>query len=1663
MRIKSLLILGLLFVSVCASAQNYGFEWIRPYQPYYKIKVARTGVYRISHSTVAAAGINTINLNTFRFQLFRNGVEQPLFIQGDADGFFDVTDYIEFFGKPNDGAFDSLLYVNSSDQPHPWQSLFADTAIYFLTILPDTTAINALRYITVADENFGAHTAEPYFLHEERYWRTDEYVEGINLFPGGEKYNSSEYTEGEGWGASRIGLGQQAVYQLPTPHFTSSGPAPQITVRMAGVSDFYLTNPPVNHHVVTSIAPSENPNYSTIDDRTYKGYITQQFTTQLTSANIGANTTNVRLQVVNDLNVNADFNSLLFIKLNYARLYNLGNQTQFEWNVNHIIGGTKTRIVFQQYGNGSKTRPLAFDLTSHQRILGVFSGGTANLLIKPSAKPSQLYIFDSADVEQVSLLQSVSMPYIDPTQNYEYLIVTHPSLNQAATAYEQYRAQQFKVLRVNTPQLYDYYTYGQVHPLAIRRLAEHLLTQQTRKPDYMLLLGKGYQNNYLRNPTYYNTNLVPPFGVPASDVLLTSGITGSGFENDIATGRVAAATNQQALNYLDKLKYYETTPDSLQEWRKQILHVSGGKFASEQQVFRTQLSNYAQVIRGKSFGARVLSFNKTSGESVQNDFRVELQQVINRGISMMTFLGHGSATVLDVSFGSLAECNNVNKYPLFYFNGCNIGNASDIDPTGDADIYGRDFVCAANKGAIGWLAHSNFTLDGKLYAQMNAFYQKFCRDNYGQGIGKIISEANKLLAGNDIQMRSHSHQLTYQGDPAVRIYSPILPDYEIRTSDVFFTPETPNAKMDSFAVSVIVRNLGRAIDDSVRIDVTRVLPNGARINFNTQKRANLYLTDTITFWVNNSRISAVGNNTFEIQVDRNNMIAEGNESNNSVSVAKFIPGFGVRALLPHDFAINFMDSVELVAQNNDLLASQVEYTFELDTTTKFNSPYKKTQVIQAGALARTKFFTNISSTDTFTFFWRVKLSNTPGAENIWDERSFTNIYVSGEGWIQRKFDQYKQASEAGDLLFDTLSKQMMFSIDNKFVKVAISRWKHAGLGIQEDYFATPGAFNCVASGGVIAIVYDKRTLQAKDVNGFPRNCNPNVGGTIYPYYAIDTKTPSGRAQFISLIDSMETGDYIAMYNYYDAGIANWDATFRSKLASIGSVKTAAASGFYTAFTMMGIKGAAPGEATEDTLFNDNFNAPNSADTIRAEVNVTLRSRWHTGYFVSKPIGPAFGWATIKYNFQSLENKGTDRSRVSLYVVTRNNQDSLIASDIPNNYDMNLVDAKIYPFIKLSVMFVDSQYRTPNQFGYWMVSSVPAHEGAFNADREGFFHKQQLAQGDTLRFSYAFENIGSLTFDSLPVRITISDANRLKRFEKNYKLAPLNKGEFGKIAERIPTDQLSGQHTLTLWVNENQTQTEQSLINNVIEIPFTVEGERNNPNLEVTFDGYRILNGDFVSPVALITVTSTDKNPFRLQNDTAGVALWLRRPGTTQFEAIPHHAAGMKFYPATDAANKARIEYKPTQPLADGMYTLRVQSRDKTGNTAGRFPYEIDFKVENKSTITHFLPYPNPGTTNIRFVFTLTGSKPPEQLLIRIMTISGKVVREINQDEFGPIKIGQNISQFAWDGTDRYGDRLANGVYLYQVFTRIGGTEIELRNTSADKYFLHDTGKIYLLR
>jgi flagellar hook assembly protein FlgD len=264
------------------------------------------------------------------------------------------------------------------------------------------------------------------------------------------------------------------------------------------------------------------------------------------------------------------------------------------------------------------------------------------------------------------------------------------------------------------------------------------------------------------------------------------------------------------------------------------------------------------------------------------------------------------------------------------------------------------------------------------------------------------------------------------------------------------------------------------------------------------------------------------------------------------------------------------------------------------------------------------------------------------------------------------------------------------------------------------------------------------------------------------------------------------------------------------------------------------------------------------------------------------------------------------------------------------------------------------------------------------------------------------------------------------------------------------------------------QPELSHINNVLQFPFLVISENKNPLLDVTINGRHIMNKDIIAPTSEIVISLKDENPYLVMNsdaDTSLFGIYLTDPDGVQkrvYFVDQNGNQNMTWVPANNQNKKFKITF-PKYFDKSGIYTLLVQGTDRSGNLSGDLEYKISFEVIHESMISQMINYPNPFSTSTRFVFTVTGDEIPDDIQIQIMTVSGKVVREISESEIGPIQIGRNVSQFAWDGKDQFGDPLANGVYLYRVKAKIKGQDIKHLETGADDYFHKGLGKMYLLR
>jgi hypothetical protein len=527
-------------------------------------------------------------------------------------------------------------------------------------------------------------------------------------------------------------------------------------------------------------------------------------------------------------------------------------------------------------------------------------------------------------------------------------------------------------------------------------------------------------------------------------------------------------------------------------------------------------------------------------------------------------------------------------------------------------------------------------------------------------------------------------------------------------------------------------------------------------------------------------------------------------------------------------------------------------------------------------------------------------------------------------------------------------------------------------------------------------------------------------------------------------------------------------------AKIGSIKVGQTTGKNTAWAVIGMKGASLGTASEDTVQNNELegivslppqtNEPQDDKYLRVKKSFLLK--WFEGDFTSKIIGPAISYSDLKLNLSDMEFPQSGRWWADIIGVNNMGKDTLLLKGIKTELsDLSFINAKIYPYLKLKIHFVDSINRTPHQINSWQISYNEAPELVLDPSISFVFNADKIEKGDSLSIIIPLRNISTNDADSFDISWEVKDALRSRTYNSLSSIEKLKSSSILLLSQKISSKNMENKQQLKLLINGNKHVNEFNFNNNIAIKDFEVNVDRLNPLLDVSFDGQRIINGDIVSPEPLIKISSTDAKQFLLQDDTSTFKLYIRKPKAFEFENIPLNSPMLKFFSATGELNMAILEYKPGK-LVDGLYTLRVQSKDASGNFAGNAEYQIDFNVINKSSITYFYPYPNPFTTSMRFVYTLTGAKIPDQLLIRIMTIDGRIVKEVTKEEFGNMRIGSNISEWFWDGTDMFGDKLANGVYFYQVLSRIEGDEIEHRTAKSkdeDKFFMKNTGKIYLMR
>ena len=118
-------------------------------------------------------------------------------------------------------------------------------------------------------------------------------------------------------------------------------------------------------------------------------------------------------------------------------------------------------------------------------------------------------------------------------------------------------------------------------------------------------------------------------------------------------------------------------------------------------------------------------------------------------------------------------------------------------------------------------------------------------------------------------------------------------------------------------------------------------------------------------------------------------------------------------------------------------------------------------------------------------------------------------------------------------------------------------------------------------------------------------------------------------------------------------------------------------------------------------------------------------------------------------------------------------------------------------------------------------------------------------------------------------------------------------------------------------------------------------------------------------------------------------------------------------------------------LEEGPHTLELKAWDTYNNSSEA---TLNFVVVSDANLNleNVLNYPNPFINYTEFWFNHNKPNEPLEVQIQIFTVSGKLVKTINQQ----VQTTGNLSrEITWNGLDDFGQKIGKGVYIYKLKVR----------------------------
>jgi len=211
---------------------------------------------------------------------------------------------------------------------------------------------------------------------------------------------------------------------------------------------------------------------------------------------------------------------------------------------------------------------------------------------------------------------------------------------------------------------------------------------------------------------------------------------------------------------------------------------------------------------------------------------------------------------------------------------------------------------------------------------------------------------------------------------------------------------------------------------------------------------------------------------------------------------------------------------------------------------------------------------------------------------------------------------------------------------------------------------------------------------------------------------------------------------------------------------------------------------------------------------------------------------------------------------------------------------------------------------------------------------------------------------------------------------------------------------------------------QANLNELGKIAIMQSHDAEPPTFELAVNSQPYIEGKYIGTHPKISIVLQDYNGI----DISGENLFLSLDGknlTPSELGLPD---------SLQNGNHIMLEINPE--FTPGEHILSLKARDCSGNALEA--EAMTFKVSKHLDIRMLGNYPNPFKKETTFAYLLM--RPCDKLSIRIYTASGRLIRELDPRMAGddPNPFSADYHEMLWDGTDKDGWEVANGVYFYQM-------------------------------